>query len=234
MVYVIIMHDGDKNMKYLKLKTTLPMLICLLILIGAVFMWWKFIYAQKPFYKPSEINQSGLRQYVWNKYGYSFLYTDNYVLYGHAPDPVPPGDDSFYFHPNGKNEPLLQSAISIDRLGERKNQTLEEFIKQYYEKWLAYSHIVGKFQPSESAEVVKVQNYPFVTPHGINGFESYFTLEKWEDANPSKRSHFNSGPFVTFEFVDVNKVPQVFRITGGDIFEGRDAITIFLNSLKKY
>lgn len=218
-------------MRPIQLKFIILILFFIAVLCGFI-VYKIYIYAPKPFYKPTLTNQKNLQMYIWKKYEYAFLYDGGFVLRGEAPEPIPPGDDAFYFHPNGKNEPLLQSTISIDRLGERKNQNLEEFIRQYYEQWLSYNHLSGKFEPPHSGKVIKINNYPFTTPYGINGYESYFTIEDWEDDHPNKKSYSEAGPFFTFELIDANKSYQDFRIIGGDHFEGRQAVTTFLNTLK--
>jgi len=218
-------------MWYKKRKITTFILLGVFILFF-LFVYKKYIYAPEPFYKPNVIVQQNLQQHILKNYGYSFLYSNDYVLQGHAPEPKPPEDDSFYFHRNRKSEPILNSTISIYKIGDRKNQESLDFAKQYFNKWLGWKHISSKFQPPTSGKVIDIKYYPFTTPYGVKGYEFYCTVEETEDRNPAKQSYHKMGPYITFELVDKTDNSFVaFKIFGGDTFEGRDAIRLFLNSL---
>jgi hypothetical protein len=219
-------------MKSKKLKIILFAVLILFVLLAS-FVYLRFIHYPKPFYKPQKVNSSSAQEYQFKKYKYSFLYSKDYVLRGSAPEPVPPQDDLFYYHLNKEGEPLLNSTISFEKIGNRGNQDLLDFIKINFYSWLNYSHVLRKFESPKSGRVSYMKSYKFTTPYGIQGYELYFTIEETDDNNPSHKSYFDTDPYIVFELQDnLTNSPAVFRIFGADQFEGREAINFFLNTLK--
>lgn len=216
-------------MSYKKAKIIALILFSILLLL-ILFAYKNYIYAPEPFYKPSAAVENNTHRQLWNKYGYSFLYTDEYILQSPGPEPKPFEDDHFGLHRNG--EPILNTTISIHKLGNLNGQQLLDYSTQYFTKWLKTEHASSKLQPSYSGGLIDVRSYPFITPQDIKGYEFYLTTEMIEDVSKSKKWKDRLGPFITFQVSDpTSSSPAVFLIFGGDTFEGRDAVRLFLDSL---